>query len=99
STCINNQRQLGLGMKMYVDDNRGVFPGVASRRFGYQPADWIYWRTNTALYPSFEKSPILNSIPHASRALLRCPLDPSDADRLAYAYDEDPSPAAGPYLF
>ena len=99
STCINNQRQLALGMKMYVDENNGVFPGVASRRFGYQPADWIYWRTNTTLYPLLEKSPILNSIPHANRALLRCPLDTSDADRLAYAYDEDPSPGDGPYLF
>jgi prepilin-type N-terminal cleavage/methylation domain-containing protein/prepilin-type processing-associated H-X9-DG protein len=99
STCINNQKQLGLGMQMYVDDNNSVFPGVASRRFGFQPADWIYWRTNTALYPPFEKSPILASLPDVSRRLLRCPLDSSDADRSTYAYDEDPTPGFGPYPF
>ena len=31
TACINNQKQLGLGMKMYVDDNNGTFPGIASR--------------------------------------------------------------------
>lgn len=99
SFCINNLRQLAMGMDMYVDDNNGIFPGVASRRFGFQTADWIYWRTNTALYPSFERSPILTSIPGASRAMLRCPLDASDADRRVYAYDEDPRPGQGPYPF
>jgi len=61
ATCINNQKQLGLGMQMYVQDNSDTFPGIASRMYGYHPEDWIYWRTNAALYPSFEKSPILTS--------------------------------------
>jgi prepilin-type N-terminal cleavage/methylation domain-containing protein/prepilin-type processing-associated H-X9-DG protein len=94
SACINNLKQLGIGMKIYVDDNNNAFPGIASRHYGYQPEDWIYWRTNTALYPSFAKSPILTAIP-ATRSLLRCPLDTSDLDRLAQQNPDDD----GPYLF
>src|ERR1035438_10784558 len=44
ATCINNQKQLGLGMQMYVSDNRDIFPGIASGLYGYHPEDWIYWR-------------------------------------------------------
>ncbi len=95
AACINNQQQLGLGMKMYVDDNSSTFPGIASRLYGYHPEDWIYWRTNAVLYPSFEKSPILTSVPGAQKPSLRCPLDGSDADRLAENYPD----GYGPYLF
>ena len=96
TACINNQRQLGLGMKIYVNDNSDTFPGIASRLYGYHPEDWIYWRTNTALYPSFEKSPILTSIPGLQNKSLRCPLDISDSDRLAVNTLGD---GYGPYLF
>src|ERR1017187_4010584 len=96
AACINNQKQLGLGVKMYVDDNGATFPGCASRGvYGYHPEDWIYWRTNAALYPSFEKSPILTSIPGLQKPSLRCPLDNNDSDRLNYSYGDD----QGPYLF
>jgi len=95
TACINNQRQLGLGMKMYVDDTSDTFPGIASRTYGFHPEDWIYWRTNTALYPSFEKSPILTSIPGLQKPALRCPLDTSDADRLSAHYPDK----YGPYFF
>jgi prepilin-type N-terminal cleavage/methylation domain-containing protein/prepilin-type processing-associated H-X9-DG protein len=93
--CMNNLRQLGLGMKMYVDDNSSTFPGIASRTYGFHPEDWIYWRTNSALYPSYEKSPILTSIPGLQKPSLRCPLDIGDADRLASSYPDD----YGPYFF
>jgi prepilin-type N-terminal cleavage/methylation domain-containing protein/prepilin-type processing-associated H-X9-DG protein len=95
TACLNNQKQLGLGMKMYVDDNSDTFPGIASRHYGYHAEDWIYWRTNTALYPSFEKSPILTAIPGLQKPSLRCPLDTSDADRLSSSYPDD----YGPYFF
>src|ERR1039457_4284858 len=62
TTCINNQKQLGLGMKMYVDDNNGTFPGIASGMYGYHPEDWIYWRTNAPVSPPFGKRPILTSM-------------------------------------
>src|SRR5690348_8799151 len=63
TTCINNLKQLGLGMKFYVQDNSDTFPGIASRHCGFQSPDWVYWRTNAALYPQFERSPILTAIP------------------------------------
>jgi prepilin-type N-terminal cleavage/methylation domain-containing protein/prepilin-type processing-associated H-X9-DG protein len=98
AACINNQKQLGLGMQMYVQDNRDAFPGCASRGiYGYQPEDWIYWRANTAVYPPFSKSPIFNAIPGASSNMFRCPLDVSDSDRLTYNYGDNG--LNGPYLY
>ncbi len=91
--CVNNLKQLGTGMIMYIDDNHDTFPGLASQHNGFQPADWIYWRTNSALYPPVEKSPIIISLANASPSLLRCPLDISDIDRLAQSDDN------GPYLY
>jgi len=97
AACINNQKQLGLGMKMYIDDNSDTFPGCASRGiYGYEPEDWIYWRTNTAVYPPFSKSLIFNAIPGASSVTFRCPLDVSDSDRLTYNYGDNG--LNGPYL-
>jgi len=95
AACINNQRQLGIGMKVYLDDNNATFPGIASRYYGYHPEDWIYWRTNTALYPPFTQSPILTSVPGMQKPSLRCPLDVSDADRLKQNYKD----GYGPYFF
>jgi prepilin-type N-terminal cleavage/methylation domain-containing protein/prepilin-type processing-associated H-X9-DG protein len=94
SRCINNLKQLGTGMMMYVDDNQDVFPGLASLHNGFQPTDWIYWRTNSALYSPIEKSPILTTLAGASSNLFRCPLDISDSDRLAQADADN-----GPYLY
>ncbi|MDR3460430.1 MAG: prepilin-type N-terminal cleavage/methylation domain-containing protein [Verrucomicrobiae bacterium] len=96
AACINNEKQLGLGVKMYVDDNTATFPGIASRMYGYHAEDWIYWRTNTALYPPFEKSPILVAVPGLQKPSLRCPLDNDDNDRINnYSYGD----GYGPYLF
>jgi prepilin-type N-terminal cleavage/methylation domain-containing protein/prepilin-type processing-associated H-X9-DG protein len=92
--CLNNLRQLGMGMTMYLGDNQDVFPGLASLHNGFQPTDWIYWRTNTALYPPVEQSPIVSLLGSAQRELFRCPLDRDDADRLATA-----NPEHGPYLY
>ena len=94
TSCLNNQHQLGTGMMMYVDENSDAFPGIASEHSGFNAADWIYWRTNTALYPPIEKSPIVSQVASANRSLFRCPLDQSDADRLAAMDTPD-----GPYLY
>src|ERR1700722_17031755 len=72
---INNQKQLALGMQIYLNDNNSAYPGIASRLYGYQPEDWIYWRTNSALYPTFDKSPILTAAslpPRYQRCRPRC---------------------------
>ena len=31
--CLNNLRQIGLGLKMYADDNRDIFPPRDSQQF------------------------------------------------------------------
>jgi len=95
ATCINNLKQLGTGVKLYIDDNNSTFPGIASRMYGFQSCDWIYWRTNAALYPQFQKSPILTVLPGMQQPSLRCPLDTSDTDRDNYSYGDN----YGPYLF
>jgi prepilin-type processing-associated H-X9-DG protein len=79
---------------MYINDNQDTFPGLASLHNGFQPTDWIYWRTNSLLYPPVEKSPIVVTLAGANRILFRCPLDISDADRLAQADSDN-----GPYLY
>ena len=93
ATCINNQKQLGLAMQMYVQDNNDTFPGMACHCSGFEFPDWIYWRTNTMNFPAFESSPIIRTLGSANRALFRCPLDQSDADRLAQGNSD------GPYFF
>lgn len=93
--CLNNLKQLGLGMKMYVDDNHDTFPGIASRMYGYHPEDWIYWRSDTNTYPPFSKSPILAVLP-TDKPSLRCPLDISDDDRIDSTEFND---GYGPYFF
>ena len=93
--CLNNLKQLGLGMKMYVDDNHDTFPGISSRHYGYHPEDWIYWRSDTNIYPPFSRSPILTVLP-SDRPSLRCPMDLSDDDRIDSTQFSD---GYGPYLF
>jgi prepilin-type N-terminal cleavage/methylation domain-containing protein/prepilin-type processing-associated H-X9-DG protein len=95
TSCINNQKQLATGLKIYIDDNNATFPGIASREYGFQTPDWIYWRTNTAQYPAFNKSPIFDAVPGAEKQLLRCAMDTSDVDRDNYNYGDD----YGPYLY
>jgi prepilin-type processing-associated H-X9-DG protein len=74
-------------MMMYLNDNRDTFPGSASRNtFGFQPDDWIYWRTNLATAP-IEKSPVISlignmTVPQALQ-VFRCPLDRDDSGRIA----------------
>jgi prepilin-type N-terminal cleavage/methylation domain-containing protein len=94
--CINNQKQLAIGIKMYLEDNNDTFPGIASRMYGYHSQDWIYWRTNTANYPSFAKSPIVAAAPGLQQLSVRCPLDNNDNDRIHnFEYPDND----GPYLF
>jgi prepilin-type N-terminal cleavage/methylation domain-containing protein/prepilin-type processing-associated H-X9-DG protein len=91
--CLNNLKELGLGMLMYVNSNSDTFPGIASEHYGFHPSDWIYWRTNSALYPPLEKSPIATELSGAHSASFRCPSDINDSDRLQTAGTD------GPYLY
>ncbi len=95
TACLNNQKQLGTGMMMYVDDDDGAFPGWASEHAGFNASDWIYWRTNSA-YPQVDKSPIVRSLAGTTSKLFRCPLDTDDSQRVLEAAGD---PANGPYLY
>ena len=97
ASCINNLKQLGLGMQMYVDDNHDTFPGRASQHSGFQASDWIYWRTNTA-YPQVEKSPIVIALANANAKLFRCPMDTDNSARIARLEAENDT-QDGPYLY
>jgi prepilin-type N-terminal cleavage/methylation domain-containing protein/prepilin-type processing-associated H-X9-DG protein len=93
--CINNLKQLGLGMQMYIDDHRDTFPGWASQHNPFNASDWIYWRTNTA-YPQVEKSPIVVAMAEANPKLFRCPLDTDNSARMNSPMTDA---ANGPYLY
>ncbi|PYJ60904.1 MAG: hypothetical protein DME24_07935 [Verrucomicrobia bacterium] len=92
--CMNNLKQLGYGMMMYIQDNQDQFPGTASRNtYGFHKEDWIYWRTNTAKYPPVEQSPIALHIGTVTSNLFHCPLDRYEKERLALPDGN------GPYLY
>ncbi|TAK96627.1 MAG: prepilin-type N-terminal cleavage/methylation domain-containing protein [Verrucomicrobia bacterium] len=84
--CVNNLKQLGLGMMLYLTDANDVFPCPASRStYQFHPEDWIYWGNPPSLptYPP-EKSLIVSLLGSKDPSLFRCPLDRNDADRVAY---------------
>ena len=95
AACINNQKQLATAFKIYLEDSSDTFPALASRSYGYQREDWIYWRTNAARYPAAAKSPVL-AVATGMQPSLRCPLDNNDNDRL----NNFPYPDGdGPYFY
>jgi prepilin-type N-terminal cleavage/methylation domain-containing protein/prepilin-type processing-associated H-X9-DG protein len=77
--CLNNQRQLGLGFMLYIGDSNDIMPSDASR-VGWHPEDWIWWNGTGA--NTVEKSPILVTIKGTTN-MLRCPMDLSNAGRVA----------------
>jgi prepilin-type N-terminal cleavage/methylation domain-containing protein/prepilin-type processing-associated H-X9-DG protein len=81
-SCLNNTKQLSLGMLMYVDDNKGDFPACGSRNtYGFHVEDWIYWR-NQAPY-TLDKSPITAGLGRINTNMFRCPMDRDNSDRIA----------------
>src|SRR5580704_2871769 len=50
--CINNTKQLGLAMTIYIGDNNDTYAGAASANsYGFHQEDWIYWRGPSQLLP------------------------------------------------
>ena len=41
--CLNNMRQLGLGIMLYLPEYRDNYPAIASRGQTFQTEDWIHW--------------------------------------------------------
>ena len=103
SMCVNNVRQLGLGMLMYVGDASDVYAGAASANtYGFHEPDWIYWRggANTPNLPdgtpaTLGKNPLIRLLgTGTSTNIFRCPMDLIDTDRTKYAQAGD-----GPYSY
>ena len=95
--CLNNMKQMGLGMLMYLDDNRSVFPACGSRStYGFHKEDWIYWRLAPS-YPQVQLSPIVQGLGRINTNMFRCPVDRDDSERIAQDGQVGSDP--GPYLY
>jgi prepilin-type N-terminal cleavage/methylation domain-containing protein/prepilin-type processing-associated H-X9-DG protein len=95
--CASNLKQLGLGMQMYLDDNRSIFPACASRStYGFHTEDWIYWRVGPG-YPSVQQSPITRGLGRINTNMFRCPMDRDDSERINLSGPVGSDP--GPYLY
>ena len=97
--CINNVKQLGLAMNIYIGDNNDVYPGAASAgTYKFHPEDWIYWRVgaNIPLLPdntpaTLDKSPLVRVLgTGGSTNMFRCPMDQIDTDRVTYEQNSSP---------
>jgi prepilin-type N-terminal cleavage/methylation domain-containing protein/prepilin-type processing-associated H-X9-DG protein len=86
--CLNNVKQLGLGMMLYLQDSGDKMPNIASAGMGFNESDWIYWRTNPPATMSdgtpatLDKSTIVGQLKTANNtAIFRCPADKDDSQR------------------
>jgi len=77
--CLNNLRQIGLALRMYIDDYNDTFP-CASFLNSIVPEDWIYWDPNNGGIDvgrprDIFKSNIAPYIGKFDTNLFRCPSD------------------------
>jgi prepilin-type processing-associated H-X9-DG protein/prepilin-type N-terminal cleavage/methylation domain-containing protein len=95
--CLNNAKQLSLGMLIYLGDSNDIYAGAASANT-YNPhlEDWIYWRvppnmpTVNGVLMTLDKSPVIKVLSTGtSTNIFRCPTDRDDKDRVTYAQAGD----------
>ena len=103
SYCMNNLRELAIGMTMFTDDNNNTYPDYAGLN-EFSPFDWIYWQTTkwNQGYP-LSASPVAryvggmnSSMTNKIAGLFRCPMDTYDTERKLERFT---SPTTGPYWF
>jgi prepilin-type N-terminal cleavage/methylation domain-containing protein/prepilin-type processing-associated H-X9-DG protein len=97
-SCLNNLKQLSLGLMLYLNDSRDVFPGGASKL----PAvpvieDWIFWNTSDPRITDprrqdVNRAPMNSYVGNFNTNLYLCPADKDVDKRVA-------SGAAFPYRF
>jgi prepilin-type N-terminal cleavage/methylation domain-containing protein/prepilin-type processing-associated H-X9-DG protein len=88
--CLNNQKQLALGLIMYAGDYNDVMPADASR-IGWHQEDWIWWNDTSNPSHFVKFSPILLLIKGSTNVFI-CPMD-------IYPYAlRFPSQQANPYI-
>jgi len=95
ASCMNDLKQLQLGMRMYLDTHSDTFPACASRNtYGFQVEDWIYWRNSLPAYPLKNSLIVAYLGTGSSSNVFRCPADRNDTDRKLLAASD---PANGSY--
>jgi len=104
--CINNVKQLGLGMLIYIGDSGDIYAcAAAGNTYPFSASDWIYWRVGafTPTLPggglaTLDKSPLIRVLgTGASTNIFRCPMDYDNADRSNPAYSQVAT--QGPYFY
>jgi prepilin-type N-terminal cleavage/methylation domain-containing protein/prepilin-type processing-associated H-X9-DG protein len=74
--CMNNMKQLGLGMMLYIGDFQDVMPGWASSSSGWHQEDWVYWRLPALAGQEVWRSPVVQLMGLRDPTnLFRCPMD------------------------
>jgi prepilin-type N-terminal cleavage/methylation domain-containing protein len=97
TVCLSNIRQLGVGILMYCNDNKGWFPTCAAPKITWAflpyPDDWIHWQANRNL----DDSAIAKYVGHGEqlKTLLRCPADTFDGRKTYPGI----SSGQGPYMY
>ena len=106
-SCLNNQKELGLGMMLYLADSGDQFPGASANLEGFHLEDWIYWRQpNSPDGVTGTKTLLLSQSQVVSQFhtgmmtnIFRCPMDDQlngDLDQLKY---HPLNPPIFPYFF
>jgi prepilin-type N-terminal cleavage/methylation domain-containing protein len=91
AVCLSNLRQIGQGMTMYANENKGFLPRPPSGANGDFPDDFIHWQEtppytpNPAYSPSGRRNidesalvPYVNTRGEKFKQLMRCPTDNMD---------------------
>jgi len=101
--CVNNVKELGLAMAIYVGDNNDVYAGAASANtYGPHLEDWIYWRvtppTVNGVLMTLDKSPLVKVLgTGGSTNMFLCPMDVDSSNPSWRTQLEQPGD--GPYLY
>ncbi|MCW5554951.1 MAG: prepilin-type N-terminal cleavage/methylation domain-containing protein [Verrucomicrobiae bacterium] len=89
ANCLNNLKQMGLGMMLYVGDNNDVMPGFASGTHGWHAEDWVYWRgtNDPGGYHPVSDSPVVKLLGLKDPSqLFRCAMDRDRVGRTSYPF-------------
>jgi prepilin-type N-terminal cleavage/methylation domain-containing protein/prepilin-type processing-associated H-X9-DG protein len=89
-SCMNQLKQLGLGMIVYVGDNTDHMPAPGGNASGWRTEDWIYWRndgaTQNGIQDYIQNSQIMNAIGRVNTNLFKCPAQTIWPNNNGYGY-------------
>jgi prepilin-type N-terminal cleavage/methylation domain-containing protein/prepilin-type processing-associated H-X9-DG protein len=97
--CVNNLKQLSLGLMLYLNDSRDIFPGGATKAPAMPVVeDWIYWNVSDfrIIDPNradLTKAPMNAYVGNFNTNLYVCPADKDGPKRAALGL------APVPYMF